>query len=809
MSDDLTLRKLKNTSFPALYSEFIQNNITDNGLLSILSIAIVLINTKDESLQRLGYHIIVEHCNRTQYYFPLYELAINYGLYPISSFIEHHYVSDDEKNFYTYWNDAYTQHYRNNAIVFTNQQLSLYNFFSQNTNTNVSVVAPTSYGKSELIIDTINRFIDKKICILTSTKALLSQTKKRIKNSGITQKIIVHPEMYNSTDDSFIAVLTQERLLRLFKNNAALCFDCIIIDEAHEILDNSIRSQILASVIIVAKKRNPDVIFKFLTPFITDTSNLKPRFIEFDMSAYTINEFVKTEKYYIHDIKRTKKIYVYDQFMDYFLEEDDIGNISEEEEVLKYAARKNIIYFNKPTDIESFSKKLSSKLPDIDSPQIETAIQNISEYLDPAYNLLLCLKKGIIYHHASIPDTIRSYIEELYKNIPEIRFVITSSTLLSGVNLPAERMFILDNKKGQSCLRPEEFKNLIGRICRFSEIFNPDYGSMSLLEPQIHLIFGQYFSSNADYKRFIQKVAKVDQTIKDSVDNVLLSNTHIAGEKQHELKNVSELLENYENGVINEYNERYITTAAGKACIMNGIREIDIFTHEVEIQDKINQYVDNNKIDNTDDLLNIIHDCFIRFLSDNKRYDDIRRLNNIEARRFYAMMIDWRAANKSYAEMISLFLSYWQNLQKDNPTAYIYAGRWGNVDIGNSFTKPYIYINSLDTISAPNLAIVRIKEEQDFIDNILIKYIETLHDLDIIDPTFYLNVKYGTDNPEVICLLKNGLSLSLSMLIIDKYRPYIEINIDSSTFSIHRDLIETMQLANENQILIYELQSNI
>ena len=42
-------------------------------------------------------------------------------------------------------------------------------------------------------------------------------------------------------------------------------------------------------------------------------------------------------------------------------------------------------------------------------------------------------------------------------------------------------------------------------------------------------------------------------------------------------------------------------------------------------------------------------------------------------------------------------------------------------------------------------AIVRIKEEQDFIDNNLIKYVEVLYDLGLIEDKFYAQIKYGTE----------------------------------------------------------------
>ena len=220
-----------------------------------------------------------------------------------------------------------------------------------------------------------------------------------------------------------------------------------------------------------------------------------------------------------------------------------------EEDVVKaYSAGKNIIYLNKPTDIEKFALALADVLPEVDSELIQNACDNISEYLQPQYNLLTCLRRGIIYHHGSVPDVIRIYIEDLYKKEDAVKYVITSSTLLSGVNLPAERMFILDNKKGKSNLRPEAFKNLVGRVCRFSEIFDEEKGSLQRLEPEVYIVFGKYFSKKANYASFLTKVAKVDIDIKDKVENVLLKNTTISSDNQSELDQASEFLENYEVG---------------------------------------------------------------------------------------------------------------------------------------------------------------------------------------------------------------------------------------------------------------------
>lgn len=39
-------------------------------------------------------------------------------------------------------------------------------------------------------------------------------------------------------------------------------------------------------------------------------------------------------------------------------------------------------------------------------------------------------------------------------------------------------------------------------------------------------------------------------------------------------------------------------------------------------------------------------------------------------------------------------------------------------------------------------------------DNMLIKYVEVLHDLDLIENRFYSRIKYGTDDESAICIVK-------------------------------------------------------
>lgn len=811
MKYDLTLAKIRNTDFASLYNQFIVGKeLSPKQYEILLAIAICFTNADNVNVQQLGYRIVVEYCNQTKDYTSLYEISINKGLYPVSKFIEQHYIDDSKRNFFTVWNDSFTEQYVSGAVCRSEQQNSLIKFFESKKDDTISVVAPTSYGKSELIISAVKEYAGRKICILTSTKALLIQTKKRVQqiSKGIFPKIVVHPEMYTNTDPSCLAVLTQERLLRIFKKDPTLSFDCIIVDEAHEILEDDNRSRTLANVIIVAQKRNPKVAFKFLTPFIADSTNLKTRYTTYGIEGFKVSEYIKTEKYYLYDLRNHTGLKLYDQFLNKYIPISDNKNFGFEEDVVKaYSAGKNIIYLNKPMDIEKFALALADVLPEVNSERIQTACDNISKYLQPQYNLLTCLRKGIIYHHGSVPDAIRIYIEDIYKEDDAVRYVITSSTLLSGVNLPAERMFILDNKRGRSYLSHDSFKNLVGRVCRFSEIFNDKIGDLQRLEPQIYLVFGKYFAQNANCESFLCNIAKIEQNYKDKVDNVMLSEAKITDANEEELRHASEFIENYEKGVVEDYQERYTSTIFGKACIMNGITEFDIFAHESNIQHQVDFYQSKKmKIRDSTALLETINELFIKYLPDNG-IESLKRLVNREARNFYSMMFEWRVKNKSYAEMISLFVGYWHQLYRKDKNVMVYVGKWGDIKRPGSQVARYTKFIGKNRTQVINLAIVRIKEEQDFIDNNLIKYVEVLHDLNLIEESFYAQIKYGTNDEYTICLIKNGLSLSSAMLLIKKYRDYLNIDTAASTVEYGDSLISEMIKAKENEIQIYEILS--
>ncbi|WP_107942633.1 DEAD/DEAH box helicase [Metasolibacillus fluoroglycofenilyticus] len=807
---DLTLNRLKNTNFKDLYKKLIVGgeSLTQLEYRKLLSLGIIFINEKDHNIFKLGYRIIVFYCNQTKDYKPLYDFALNQGLYPIVKIIEknENYNSHIEESFFKLFQAAFGENYKVNDIYLSEEQKDLNAFFISNNEKSITVIAPTSYGKSELIISTIKGERRGNVCIVVPTKALISQTKRRIMKSDIInfKKIITHPEMYIDSDVNVTAVLTQERLLRLLRNHKQLHFDIVFIDEAHNLLEKNERSILLASVISILEKRNSNVKFKFLTPFLIDQKNLSVRYTEYDTESFKITEYIKTERFYIYDERNEKKLKLYDQFLNEFFYESEENFIDETDFIIKRSTRKNIIYLNKPVDIEKFAFNISQRFSENTSTKIKKACADISNYLDPDYLLINCFKRGIIYHHGLVPDNIKMYIEHLYSEIKEVKYIITSSTLLEGVNIPAYSLFLLDNKKGRSNLSPAQFKNLVGRICRFSEVFSPITGDLKYLEPHIYIIGSDYTSKNANLEKFIKSVIKIDKQEQDFPTNVLLKNVEINDENISLKESADEFIENFEPGVITDYDKTYAQTKIGRICFANNINEIDIIDNEQLMQNIVDKYADT-KLKTTEEIFEYFSTLFLPFIKESEM--NIKRLSYPESRNFYKMFLDWRIRSASYREMIYSFIKYWSKLESDGRDTNVYVGRWGDKVI-NGYNAIWTDIKTKTHKERINLAIVRIKEEQDFLDNIFIKYIEVLNDINFVDEELYNKIKYGTSDKSKITLIKNGLSLTLVNLLVDKYSGYFNVDNNLKTVTFNSRILDKMKENDENEILIYEVKFN-
>ena len=811
--DKLTLKKLYNTRFPELYTKLQTNgDLSKIELEQILSIGIFLTSLKDKNLQSLGYRLFLLYSKVTKDYKPLYELSINKGLFPISRFIENQLgYSEKYGNLYTEFNSLVSEKFKRDGAYRTFEQKRLFDEAKELVKESQIIVAPTSYGKTELILSFIDQDVFKKICIISPTKSLLAQTKKRIINQLGYRKIITYPEMYNN-DDKFIAVLTQERLLRLLQNNPTLYFDLLVVDEAHNLLeeysDENSRSVILGSVIIICNKRNKNTVCKYLTPFLKAKESLDTKYLSNHAKWYKVAENVKSEMFYFYDLENKRKALL-DQYSTKKNKTIDIpvDNLGDDGDiVITNSDSKNIIYLNSPKKLEKFAYELFLKLPKIQVESLNKAAQDLREYVHKDYKLAEYIKKGVVYHHGSIPEPVRYFIEDLYINVPELKMLIANSTLLEGVNIPATKMFILDPSRGNAYLSPSSFKNLVGRVCRFKEIFNDGNGNLKYLLPEIHIVKGRYCRKDLNIDGFVKNrkilIEDADNLV-DEVKNPLLSNSDSDEEIKKKAEEILENISSYD--VINNNDSIRAKTEVGKLCFENNINIFDILKEESKINEEIRSI---NRAKSIDRVFAIMDKLFFsKINTDKKNYNKLKRLREFEAQSFYKMLINWRIQGLTMDSMISNIVKYWNSLEGEKSEA-VYVGKWGDKTRGGH-REYWTDISTKNEYEKINLAIVRLKEEYDFIDNEIIKYIETLYSLELVEESIYLKIKYGTDDKAKITLLNCGISGVLSNLLQKKYTNLFEVDVENSTVLFSNDLVYQMKKNNENGVLISEVKMNV
>jgi len=347
---------------------------------------------------------------------------------------------------------------------------------------------------------------------------------------------------------------------------------------------------------------------------------------------------------------------------------------------------------------------------------------------------------------------------------------------------------------------------LVGRVNRFSEIF-PTINTSSLkkLEPEIHIVAADgYMATKANIETFLKQRVYVLKEIKDEPKNVLLENTIIDEKNKDSLDDAVSRLENMENGIIPDYESTYVSTEVGRLLISNNVNEIDIFSKEEFIQDTLAE-VEVNSITDTNTLMSIISEAFITHLNETGN-DEIFRLRNQPAQLFYSMMLDWKIEKVAFKQMIMMFVTYWENLYDRDPNIQVYVGRWGDEIKGDGFQELYTRISRKTRTEKINLAIVRIKEEEDYIEYILFRFIDVLNDLELLDETFYKLLKYGTTNELVINFIKHGLSRGVAELILGTYGDFVRV--DSGAINLDSSLIDAMKAQDESILKIFEVEMN-
>ncbi|AFL67671.1 DEAD/DEAH box helicase [Sulfurospirillum barnesii] len=319
-----------------------------------------------------------------------------------------------------------------------------------NSEKNLIVSAPTSFGKSLLIEEIVASKKYKNIVIIQPTLALLDETRKKLRKYSNQYKIVIKTSQKPDLDKGNIFLLTAERVIEY---NYFTDIDFFIIDEFYKL----------------SQKRDDERFDKLNIAFYELYNKYNAKFYMLGPNIDGISEGF--EEHYNEKFYPTNFSLVEQQTND-----DYIGIVKQEKEIALFnllfslKSEQNLIYCSSPKMVRELSNRFLQFLieqkfqKNIDLP----IIQWLELYMHNQWSLIECLKYKIGIHDGALQKHITSSIIE-YFNESKINFLFCTSTIIEGVNTNTKNIIVFSNKKGPHKIDYFDYKNIKGRAGRMME----------------------------------------------------------------------------------------------------------------------------------------------------------------------------------------------------------------------------------------------------------------------------------------------------------------------------------------------------
>ncbi len=352
-----------------------------------------------------------------------------------------------------------------------------------------SVSAPTSAGKSHVLRLWLSTQIASReryrAVYLVPTRALIEEVSRELESElGGAATVTTMPwDMRIGAQPHEVLVLTQERLHILLRRQPDMTFDMIFVDEAQKLNDGSRGVLLQRALDEAARRGEPKIIFA--SP-LTSNPELLTEGVA-GTSTSLVSETVTVNQTIIHVNQRRGSTTVWDMVafsdgIDIKIGDFDLpARPTSKRKRLSYVAvalgrrhSGNIVYTNGAAEAETVAGQISELLSSSDwqpSQQVLDVVELVEKTIHPRYLLGTFLKNGVAFHYGNMPLLLREAVERLFRQ-GEIRYLVCTSTLLEGVNLPCQNLFVRAPKKGNNTLMsPSDFWNLAGRAGRWGVEF--------------------------------------------------------------------------------------------------------------------------------------------------------------------------------------------------------------------------------------------------------------------------------------------------------------------------------------------------
>lgn len=388
------------------------------------------------------------------------------------------------------------------SVFLTNFQHSLWKSLSGKQR--VAIAAPTSAGKSFVLQKYLSSVFednkDRSIVYLVPTRALIAQVAEDLASQftgfeSETPEIITIPlDTETALPRRAIYVMTQERVQLMAGVHPKFTADIVVVDEAHSIAEGS-RGVLLQWVIDDLLARNSGAQVLFASPTIRNLDIFARLFGLNNIIEFSSIEPTVAQNFLVVSIDSASKGRISISTVgDGAQPANDVLSLqlghtiaSRVDKLVHIPAelgrgQSNIVYANGAAEAEKIAFQLCDLFDDRVPSPAQLALSDLArEAVHPNYVLAECVKKGVAFHYSNIPTQLRRAIEAGVTD-GDIDYLVCTSTLLQGVNLPTKNIFMCAPEKGKTHpLESTDFWNLSGRAGRLRREFQ---GNIFLIDYQ-------------------------------------------------------------------------------------------------------------------------------------------------------------------------------------------------------------------------------------------------------------------------------------------------------------------------------------
>lgn len=447
---------------------------------------------------------------------------------------------------------------------------------------------PTSAGKSYvLLLHLVERFRAGAVqtaAYVVPTRALINQVSDdaatALAGRGVRDVTITSVPVDLSSDEAgkLLYVVTQERLDALLITSPNLHLDLVVVDEAQMIADGS-RGVLLESVMdrISNGPGKSQVVFSGplienptyfgdlfgLSGFTTSISKRSPVTQNILFLDYVDQPEPKVSVKVLVEPEGAAQVATVDLPVRLLTYLDRLSYMS----LLFGRSGSSIVYAGGKSEAEKIAMKIAIDLP-ADTARAEALselIGFVKKHVHKEYALVATLEKGVGFHYGHMPSLLRKQLEDHFRD-RKIHYLVCTSTLLYGLNLPARNIFLSKPTTGRGiAISGPDFWNLSGRAGRMGKE----------LEGNVFLIdYGSWERRPLNEGRGVSVTSALKTTIVDRADGLLafLNDSSISSDASPELEiTLGKLVLDQRVGRLDRTLGRYALSA--NADMLRAIRE--------------------------------------------------------------------------------------------------------------------------------------------------------------------------------------------------------------------------------------------